>query len=50
MDGKLGVVPYPRPVAETREQVVSRLLDELHVRTNLGLRDLEFGILLQDER
>ena len=34
----------PRPVAETREQVVSRLLYELHVFMNFGLHDLEPAI------
>lgn len=42
-------VPYLLPVAGTREEVIGRLLHELHAFTNLGLGHLKFGVLLQEE-
>lgn len=41
--------PYPHPVAVTWKQVITGLLYMLHALTNLGLCDLKFCILLQEE-
>ena len=50
MQGKPIWILYRRPVAGTCEQVVSRLLHQLHVLSNRRLRHLEFGICLQEEK
>lgn len=50
MQWKPNSVPYSRPVAGTWKQVITGLLYKLHAFTDLGLCDLEFGILLQEGR